>query len=197
MNATVLVYRYEYECYSDFKWRLCRLIVRAGVAELVQDGRDNSKQDAKKGGCALITQRERKVKRATRLVKIEIENGHTTMTIEMEMENARQVGWGVSRYSLGGQGERSGKEQNEMRPTRKLQINMRYNMHDPKLSIWPEEESPHSLAERQAEGEAEAEAEAVAEAEAEMAGRGKGSEVLLLWAKAMNLRARNAIVEWE
>lgn len=57
-------------------------------------------------------------------------------------------------------------------------------MHDPKLSIWPEEEeeeeSTHSPAETPAE------AAAVAE-----------GELLLLWAKAMNLRARNAIVEWE
>lgn len=84
----------------------------------------------------------------------------------------------------GGGGRReegSGKQQNEMRPPRKLQINIQYNMHDPKLSIWPEEEeeeSTHTPAETPAEAEAEA-------------------ELLLLWAKAMNLRARNAIVEWE
>lgn len=31
-----------------------------------------------------------------------------------------------------------------MRPTRKLQINIRYNMHGPNLPIWPDDSLPYS-----------------------------------------------------
>lgn len=53
------------------------------MKEMEREGREGEGRRQKRRLRVNNSERERKVKRATRLVKIEIENGHTTMTIEM------------------------------------------------------------------------------------------------------------------
>lgn len=86
----------------------------------------------KKGG-SLITQTEKKSEMSQRLVKIETAKWtHDTMTIEITGGHWK---YNEGRVQRGGRGKLllcllNEKQQNEMRPPRKLQINIQYNMHE-------------------------------------------------------------------